>query len=392
MRKNKVCFINKNLYPLDTRLKQQVDTLQKNNIPCDILCLKGSDQPNKEVINDITIYRFMKPHEVLGFFRYILNTIKFGFIVFLKLFVLSLFNNYKVIVIHTLPEFLLFSALLNKIFGAKLVLDARDLTVTLLASRWKNKKISTIKTMAILIEKICTKLSDHIITANEGFGTQLNKRGTPKEKITILINGADQTIFQPDPNRIFKKINNNARFIYHGTVSHRFGVLFAIKAMVNVLKIIPNSQFHIYGFYDPKYKEEITQFIQQNDLLNAVFLHNAIPLTEIATTIQNIDLGIVPYMSDSFMNIALSTKTFEYIAAGLPVISSQLDSIEYYFDNNEISYTIPENSSDIADKIIFACQNPAIRKKLSTNALIKYCNIDNSVMNNRFLNIINQYN
>lgn len=369
MRNIKVCIIAKYLFPHDTRLSQQVHILEDYGIPCDIICSFTSDQKKREKLNYATIYRVTEKKIVQGtFLTYLLSTFRFIFNTFLTLFWLSLKNNYQVIVVHTLPEFLVFSAILNKLFGTRIILDGRDLTVDLLDSRWSDKKVKVVKKVAILLEKWIMCYCDHIITASNGFRQSLINRGVKADKVSVLINTADVSIFRYDKERFFKPVLNNARLLYHGTVSERFGILVAVKAMKIVCEKIPESRLQIYGWYDLEYRRKIEQYIQNEKLESSIFLGNPLPLQDIYKIIKNSDMGIVPYLSDNFMNIALSTKSFEYIASGLPVVASRLRSAEELFDSSCVQYTIPGNPENLAENIIQMCLNPELRSEKRENA------------------------
>ena len=363
MKPAKVCLIAKYLYPFDTRLGQQVNTLKNCGIPCDVICGNNGLQENIEQIGSVTIHRiFKKPATKQSFLVYLFATSMFFASAFQKLISLSLRNDYKVIVVHTLPEFLVFITFLNKLFGSVIVLDGRDITVDLLTSRWHGKKIVFLKMIAVFLEKAITGYCDEIFTASSGFKRSLVSRGVPEKKIKVMVNTADETIFHFDRDREFKPVTEQARLIYHGTVSERFGLLVAVKAMKNICKQIPGSTLHIFGFFDPGYRKKIEDYIKQSKLNENVHLYDPMNLEEIYKQILTMDLGVVPYLSDNFMNLALSTKTFEYIAAGLPVAASRLKSSEELFDDSCIQYSESGNPEDLAEKITSLCLSPELRQ------------------------------
>jgi glycosyltransferase involved in cell wall biosynthesis len=370
MKLDKVLIIAKYTFPYDTRLTQQIKTLSRFGIPCDVICGHIQDQKHTEVIDDISIYRVfnMSMDSKATFLEYIYRTIRFIAAVFFKLVRLSLNNYYRIIVVHTLPEFLVLTAFFNKCWGSKIILDGRDLTVDLLSSRWNTKFISVVRFIAVLAEKCIMIFCNEVITASSGFKKSLIQRGISESKITVMMNSADTEIFRFDNNRSFPTIEKGAKFIYHGTVSERFGIFVAVKAMVKIIKLIPGSILHVFGYYDSAYMKEMIDFINKNGISGAVAFNKALPLEEIYENILQMDIGIVPYLSDNFMNKALSTKSFEYIAAGLPIVTSRLNSTFDLFDNSCVHYAEPGNVDDLSSKIIELCQEPLLRKEKRENA------------------------
>lgn len=393
MRTNKVCIISKYVYPDDTRLCQQIKVLNRFNVSCDVLCLKKIEQKSFESVSNIRIFRINKIILIKKkFFNYLIDTLTFMITAFAKLCVLSFKNSYKIIVVHTLPEFIVLTTFFHKLSGSAIVLDGRDLSVDLIESRWPGCINRILKQIAILVEKLVVKTCDNIITASSGFKNSLLLRGVPEEKLTVLLNTADEVIFKYVENHENEIISEKARLIYHGTVSERFGIVIAVKAMDLIRRQIPFSVLHIYGMYNLRYRNTIERLIQKLNLENSVVLHEAVPQKEIYENIITMDIGIVPYLNDHFMNIALSTKTFEYIASGLPVVASRLKSTEELFNDDCIWYSEPENPADLAKKVIEVCLDPvtrAYKRTCAYNVFKKY--YTSEIQHRNYMNIVNCY-
>ena len=66
-------------------------------------------------------------------------------------------------------------------------------------------------------------------------------------------------------------------------------------------------------------------------IVKIVLIKPPIPLEKIADAISNADLGIVPERKDSFGNEAFSTKIFEFMSLGVPLIASDTKIDKYCF-------------------------------------------------------------
>jgi glycosyltransferase involved in cell wall biosynthesis len=238
------------------------------------------------------------------------------------------------------------------------------------------------------LERISCRTADALITVSDGCKERLIKRGNPPEKVTLVLNSANQNIFKFDEEREFTRIDESAKILYHGTVEKQFGIHIAIDAMAEVIKIIPNSKLIIYGCYFPSYKKELEEQISKLDLSNEVFLYDTISLEECYINIKEADIGIVPYLNSDYANIGLSNKTFEYTATGLPVVASRLFSLHAIFDEDCVHYAEPDNPADIADKIINLCKNPQLRNEKALNAYKALSKISGEVMDRRYINLI----
>ncbi len=387
MKSKKVCIISKFLYENDTRLQQQVATLSKAGTEVDVLCLL-SNHSNQRVDQKITIHGVTKPSPKETIFKYFLSTFKFAFVSFVKLETLSFKKKFDLIVVHTLPESLVFVGALQKIRGVKILLDVRDTSVELFETKWGKGNRRFLINFVKASANLACRFSDKIITASPGFQQKLIERKVPSNKITIIYNTADTSIFKYDEKREFKKITSNAKIIYHGTVAERFGVDVAIEALALLQSKIPNSQLFIFGFYDDDYKQKLNKLITKLKLENLVMLNKRENLENIYKMIKISDIGIVPYRSDDFMQLALSTKMFEYISSGIPVIAARLRSAEYVFNDTCVFYATPGEPHEFADKIEQLCLNPDLRKNFTKNAIKAHKKVSSEVMSKLYFNIV----
>ncbi|MCB0747812.1 MAG: glycosyltransferase family 4 protein [Ignavibacteriae bacterium] len=385
---NKICIISKFLYDNDTRLQQQAKTLTQNGKSVDVLCLYNGYEEKNKTNGKVNIYGIVCPTRKDTMLLYIWSTLRFSIVAFFKLLSLSFKGSYDVIVVHTLPEFLVFVTLIQKLGGTKILLDVRDTSVELFDSKWKNRAL--LRSIVKFIAKLSSQFADKIVTASPGFEEKLIERKVPKEKITVLYNSADTKIFQFDDNRKFEKITSSAKIIYHGTIAERFGIDIAINAIALIQKTIPNSEINIFGFYDDDYKVSLEELIKELGLQGKVHLNGRQSLDQLYQHIKNSDIGIVPYRSDIFMELALSTKMFEYVASGIPVVASKLRPAELVFNPQSIQYAKPSSAEEFAEGITKLCLDPELRKAHVKNAIDAHSKISSEAMAMKYMDIINQ--
>ncbi|MGE5399295.1 MAG: glycosyltransferase family 4 protein [Ignavibacteriales bacterium] len=385
-----ICMIVLSDYPFDPRVRRQAEVLEKAGYNIDIICLRGESQEKVEKMGFVTVYRIMKAADKESMAKYMLLSLSFFLLSLIKLQELSFRNSYKLIQVHNMPDFLVFSGFIQKLMGKRLVLDIHDLTVELFETRWPEKKKSLLMKFVRLVEKMSCGFADHVITVTDACKMRLMERGVPDKKITLVLNTADPEIFRFDDKRSFKKIDSYAKLIYHGTVAERFGIHTAIEAVALLQKEIPGSTLHIYGKYDPAYRKRLEKLITDLGVEQYVTLNGTRSLEEIYEIIKNSDMGLVPYVNDPYMNIALSTKTFEYAAAGLPVVASHLYSLSLVFDDQSLKFVRAEDASGFAAAIAEMCLNPELRCRNSRNASDIVKSISGDVMGRRYLELIKQ--
>jgi glycosyltransferase involved in cell wall biosynthesis len=381
-------MITQSSYATDSRVRRQAEILSHAGYKVDIINLYLPGRPKVEKIGSVTTYGILKDSSREGIVKYIGISILFFLSALIKLQTLSLKRNYHLIEIHNMPESLVFTTVFQKLKGIPIILDMHDLTPELFKSKWERNNNSLLSSFIKFVEWISCKYSDRIITVTNGCKTLLVKRKVPKEKITLILNSPDQDVLPYDNNREFRTITLGANLLYHGTVAERFGLHLAIEAMVHINNKIPGSVLRIYGKYDVHYKKELIRQIESLGLKENVFLGGLVTLEEINKLISKADIGIVPYVNNYYMNLALSTKTMEYAACGLPVVSTRLQTMLSLFNDSSIAYTKTDNPVDIAQNTIKLCLDPSLRMKLSENAHNVLKGISWRVMESRYLNLI----
>lgn len=381
---HRVCMIVQSTYPNDERVRREAEALERRGIAVDVICLRAPNQKAFDAYGLIEAHRVLAQadKETLG--QYARLSAKFSIAAFFKLQQLCMSRRYEVFQAHNLPDTLIFVPFFQKLIGRRLVLDLHDLSVELLGSKWTGRKAKTLTPVLRLVEKVSCMFADRVIATSEGFRERLIERGVPEEKITLVINTADPHIFKYYEAREFKPIDRGARLLYHGTVAERFGLMTAIEAIPHLQKRIPESRLAIYGNYDPSYKKQLERKIDELGMRDYVTLGGHYPLEEVYRFICNSDIGLVPYHSTDFMNLALSTKTFEYAATGLPVVASRLRPVQSVFGDDCVTLANPGDAADLAAKAAELCLDPERRRKQSLAAREALKNISGEVMGARY--------
>ncbi len=385
-----VCMIAMASYPGDPRIRRQAEALDEAGYEVDVICRYSGKQPPKEKFGNVTAYRIMNAPARENKIIYFLQSIIFLSVAFFRLIFLSSRRKYRIIQAHNLPDYLIFAAILHKLFGVKLILDIHDPSVDLFEEKWPGKKNRIIKYFVRKEEKYSCKISDHLITVTNTCKERLVARGNSPKKITLILNTANENIFSFNNEREIKVINERVKILYHGTIAERFGLHNAMNAMKFLLKDIPDSILNIYGRYEINYKRKLEKIIEDLELADNVKLNDKVIREQIPELINSHDIGIVPYLKTDYMNLALPTKAFEYIAAGLPVISTRLKDLSETFDNNCITYIENDRPKDISEAIKFLCFYPDERKRRLMAAKQKLSEISGSVMRKRFVTLYDE--
>ncbi len=384
-KKYNICHLAYTFYEEDSRVMRYVNSLSDNGYNVDVICLKRSGQSKQDISNGIRIFR-IKDREVneKKSINYLVRIILFLFRAFLKITLNHLIRRYDIIHIHNLPDFLVFSAFIPKILGAKIILDIHDILPELYISKFKIKDNSLIFKLLLFIEKISCRFANHVIVANDLWREKLIKRAVPSFRCTSLINYPDTRIFKPF-NR--KKINNNKFIIlYPGTLNYHQGVDIAVKAFSIIKDRIPQAEFHIYG--EGPALPYLKKLIKELNLDDKVFIYNPVSLREIAQVISLADLGIIPKRAEGFGGEAFSTKSMEFMASGVPVIMARTKIDTLYFTDDQVKFFPSDDFKALSEAIWELYSQPEKKRKMVEKGfeLVSYENWENHKY--KYLNII----
>jgi glycosyltransferase involved in cell wall biosynthesis len=375
-------------YISDPRIMRQAHALEYENYNVDILGLGWPENPKVIKRGNITSYKLMNYFSQESIISYLFYSIIFFFKAQFKLLTLSLSKRYSLIQVHNMPDYLVFATIFHKIFGTPVLLDMHDLTVELFKEKWSSATFSFLSPILLIVEKLSCKFADHILTVTDPCIEILISRGIPASKISLILNTADETYFYYDNYRKFEIIQKDLNLFYHGTIAERFGIHEVIKALPKIKDSIPGTRFIVFGKYDMNYKTYLIKLIEELGLIENVDLNGMIKYEDINGIMHDKHIGVVPYLKTSYMDIALSTKSFEYAANGVPMVASSLKAMRSVYGNDSIAFYDAGNISELAELIIALCGNPDRRKQLSENAFNDLQKINWSSVKKKYIKII----
>ncbi len=340
-------------YPFaETRVEREAKALLNHGYAVDVICLGRPGQPAVELVDGVEVHRALtrspkteRPTEqFLGYLTFMAAAM-------FKLARLHRERHYRTVQAHNLPDFLVFAALVPKLSGSKVILDLHDLMPEFFAARFGTRK----KWLARLVrwqEKLSCAFADQVITVTELWRQTLIARGIPADKISVVMNVADDAIFRRNPaDQARANGNGHYNLIYHGTLTRRYGLDLAIRAVDLVRHEIPGVHLTLHGWGDDR--GPLKQMVDDLGLQDYVsFSTEGMPASQLPEMIRQADVAIVPYRRDVFTDGILPTKLMEYAAVGVPVIAARTTAISAYFDDNMVEFFAPEDHRDLASRIL----------------------------------------
>ncbi len=381
----RVCIIVQNYYDIDPRVRRTAECLIEKGDLVDVLCLRTKGKKAKSYsLNKVQVYTISLPKRRGVKFQYFLEYLIFGVWATLILSYRMLRYRYQVIHVNTLPDSLVFCAWLPKIMGAKVILDMHEVMPEFFMSKYHVPENHFMIRLLKWQERLSIKFADHVIVINEPIKKLLETRGLPPQKATVITNSVDEQLFTPI--RIEHQISDTFIFMYHGTLTHIYGLDIALQAFSMANAQMPNAEFRIIG--DGPERVNLELQAEKLDIKEKVKFLGVYPQESIPAQIAECDVGVLATRKDQFLDLSFSNKLPEYIIMEKPVIASRLKAIRHYFSEEAIAYFEPEDASDLAEKMVEMYNNPERRRRYSENALREYSDIRWDRMKQLYLKVI----
>jgi glycosyltransferase involved in cell wall biosynthesis len=269
-------------------------------------------------------------------------------------------NPYRLVHLHSIPDFEVFAAIIPKITGAKIILDIHDIVPELFLSKFGARANTTLFKLLLIVERASACFADHLIIANDIWLKRMISRSVPEKKCTTIMNYPVPEIF--GGKRRTRGQDSRLIMLYPGTLSRHQGIDTAIKAIDIVKNELPELVFHIYGKGTDE--DQLKGLARQLNLQGRVEFFSPLPLEKIAEVMANADFGVEPKLRESFSDEAFSTKILEFMYLGIPVIASNTTVHKYYVADDLVKYFNAGDPQDLADAIRTICNNKLMRQQL----------------------------
>ena len=260
-------------------------------------------------------------------------------------------KKYRVIHVHNIPDILVFTTVVPKIFGAKIILDIHDPMPSTYLAKYVRSRRGFFHGVLIVLERMSAAYAHSILTVNEPVKNDvLVKDHIRSDKIMVITNFADGEIFRSVKGF---RLDDPLRLIYHGTIARRFGFEAALEA---VSKVANPEKLSIKIIGRGDYELPLKKLIRDLKLEKTVVFDNrTYPLPQLPEILCTYHLGIVPYSLSRATDYMLPVKLFELLALGIPSVTIGNAAIRYYLDESMYFAYDPLRTSsltELLDRII----------------------------------------
>ena len=362
-------------YPADPRPRRAAEAMIHAGMTVDLLCLRESDRkPATEIVNGVNVLRLPVRKSRESKFAYVSQYLQFLVACSAVLAYRTARKRYDVVHAHNMPDFLVFSGLLPKLFGSKIMLDLHDPMPELVRGIYDLSPSHWLVRILTRFERWSIAFADLVLTPNKAFRDVFISRGCPPEKLHIIMNSPEPEIFDPDHeagDANAAPSNDEFRIMHHGLIAKRHGIDLLVEAVAYLRPRIARLRLDIYGSYTP-FLDSVLTLAQDLGAADIVHYHGPKSQIEIAAAIRKCHLGVVPNRRLAFTEINFPTRLFEYLSMHRPVLAPATKGIQDYFNPDQLLMFEPNDVNDLASKILWVKANPQAVQKLVERGLHVY--------------------
>jgi glycosyltransferase involved in cell wall biosynthesis len=354
LRGKKAAAVVFSYFPSDPRVARAAFALAEAGMEVDLFCLARPGQPSQETLAGVNVTRYAldkrRGSKLYYIYQYLVFLIaSFGWV--------SKRSGYDLVHVHNMPDILVFSALIAKLRGARVVLDLHDPMPEVFVAKFGAGH--PLVRLLRFFERLSIGFSDLVLTPNKAFERLFVTRNGTRRRIAVVMNAPSEKIFPLQPPALRAK-NSPRPFVlmFHGTLVERHGLHLALEAIAQLKPEIPNLEFRLYGAATEYLTGTILPLIKQLGLQKQVQYVGEKSLDDIAVAIGKSDLGLIPNLKTTFTEINFPTRIFEYLACGKPVIVPTTEGIRDYFNDENMLFFESGNVESLKDRIRWVVASP----------------------------------
>lgn len=188
------------------------------------------------------------------------------------------------------------------------------------------------------------------------------REGQGARRVIFVPNGVDLGNFP----KVSKKEPHPPTLIYVGLLAEGWHVDLVVKALPNIRAEIPDIRLVIVG--SGEHMVQLTNLAAAMGLSEIVEFSGKQPNSELWNYFRRADVGVAIFQSRRFNEYACHLKIREYMAAGLPVISSKIGEAQEIITISQAGALVDNSPESIASAAIRLLTDQARYKECSAKA------------------------
>lgn len=359
--RRRACIVRQNdIY--DGEIQREAEALAGAGFDVEVLCQSMGGLPGRATVNGVQVVRLpvsranrSAPGKALAYGRFFLLAAGY-------LSAQHVRRPYAVVQVCSMPDFLVFAALVPRLFGSKVVVKLQEPTPELATTVFGPTPLTAVLAR---IEQWAIRFAHHTVTVTEQLKQRFVERGAPAERITAVLNCADPQAMRPDGPPAATGTEPGFVVLCHGTIEDRYGQDTIVGAASLLRDEMPDLRVVLTGRGSGV--EKMMRDITGRGVQDMVRFEGWVPLDRLREILCSADVGVVAQKSSPYSHLVHTNKMVDYWIFGLPVIASKLRAVSELYDARFIEYFEPGDEASLAAAIRRLRADPERRAQLAEN-------------------------
>lgn len=340
---DRVAIVVHAIFPGDPRVRRQSDALLDAGYEVDVIALRQPGELEEDRSHGVRIVRLPINRAFVGFAGHLAEYLAFTAMATWRLAREHRRRRYSLVQVATVPDFLGFAALPEKLRGIPLLLDLHEDMPEFFRDRFPSALLRPLMPLVDATARASAWLANELITVHEPLRQLSIDRGIAPERISVVMNSADGRLFDPSrhPRRPFMA-DGELRLVHHSNLQRIYGLDRAIDGLARLRDGL-RWRLDVYG--DGPWRSKVEAAVARSGLGERITLHGRVPIDDLPRLLAEADVGLVPSLPLPYLQYSLSTKLLEYAAMGVPIVASDLATFRHHFTDAAIRF-VPGGDPD----------------------------------------------
>ncbi|WP_455276679.1 glycosyltransferase family 4 protein [[Eubacterium] cellulosolvens] len=228
-----------------------------------------------------------------------------------------------------------------------------------------------------ILDSYCLRKADLVVCVSKTLAMEARIRGA--KKVITIPNGIYANDFKSKINKYFDNDDKHKTIIYVGNLIYaRWGVDFLLRAFMYCLKSNPDLKLIIVG--EGPLRAKLEDFVRENGIEDKVEFKGFVLHEDLPKVLSQASIGVAPYMPTEHTKYAAALKILEYMAAGLPVVVTNVGEFINIVKKNDAGIVVKYDIEAFAKTILKIINDPSLRERMGKNGKIAVKDYDWNVL------------
>ncbi|MBV9451224.1 MAG: glycosyltransferase family 4 protein [Streptosporangiaceae bacterium] len=343
-------------------VQREAEALVSAGFDVEVMCMRDRGRPRRLVVNGVTVTSLPVSQRKGSKARYAFTYGCFFALAAGTLTIRHLRRPYAAVQANSMPDFLVFAALVPKLLGGRVIAYMHEPTPELAETIFGPGVLTRILAG---LEQWSLRFADHAITVTDQLKQRYVERGAKADRITVVLNCVDPAAMRADWAPAAVPARDGFVVVCHGSVEDRYGQDTLIEAAALLRDELPDLRVVLTG--RGSRIPELVAAIAAKGLQDVVRFEGWVSTSRLNDILHAADVGIVAQKASPYSHLVQTNKMVDYWIFGLPVIASRLRAVSELYHDDVLEYFEPGDAVALAAAIRRLHDDPGRRATLAEN-------------------------